>query len=101
MEEQVLQQREEVRQAKEREKALEAKMNEEIKRQVQIAVSSLQRSLSELATVNISPPGQLKSSCAFTEVPIPQDDAGLRFLVDDITAPFTTQSIFRRGIPQS
>jgi hypothetical protein len=65
-------------------------MNEEIKRQVQIAVSSLQRSLSEPTAVNISPPGQLKSSCASTEVPVPQDDARLRFPVDDITAPFTT-----------
>jgi flagellar motor switch/type III secretory pathway protein FliN len=90
LKEQVLQQREEVRQAKEREKALETRLNEEIKRQVQIAVSSLQRSLSELAAVNISPPIQLKSSCVSTKVPIPQDDAGLRFPVDDITAPFTT-----------
>jgi hypothetical protein len=55
LEEQVLQQREEIHQAKEREKALEARMNEEIKRQVQIAVSSLQRSLSESTAVNISP----------------------------------------------
>ena len=54
MEELVLEQHEEARKAKEREEALEARINEEIKRQVHIAVSSLQRS-SEPATVNISP----------------------------------------------
>jgi hypothetical protein len=43
MEEMVLESREVSREAVEREKALEAKMNEEIKRQVQIAVSSIQR----------------------------------------------------------
>ena len=89
MEELVLEQREEARKAKEREEALEARINKEIKRQVHIAVSSLQRS-SKLATVNINLPGQLKSSCAFTEVLVFQDDAGLHFSIDDITAPFTT-----------
>ena len=39
--------------------------------------------------VNISPPGQLKSSCASTELP-KQDDAALRFPVDDVTIPMTS-----------
>ena len=39
--------------------------------------------------INISPPDQLKSSCTSTELPN-QDDAMLRFPVDDITAPFTS-----------
>ena len=32
----------------------------------------------------------MKSSCASTELPVIQDDAGLHFLVDDITEPLTT-----------
>lgn len=90
MEEMVLESREVAREAVEREKALEAKMNEEIKRQVQIAVSSIQRQTASEPGVNINPPNQLKSSCASTEVPVIQDDAGLRFPVDDITDPLTT-----------
>ena len=39
--------------------------------------------------INISPPDQLKSSCASTELPN-QDDAMLHFPMDDITAPFTS-----------
>ena len=40
--------------------------------------------------VTISPVGQMKSSCASMELPVIQDDAGLRFPVDDITKPLTT-----------
>ena len=40
--------------------------------------------------VNVSPPGQLKSSCASTEVPTIQDDTKLHFPVDDVTEAFTT-----------
>jgi hypothetical protein len=90
MEEMVLESRKVAREAVEREKALEAKMNEEIKRQVQIAVSTIQRQTASEPGVNISPPGQLKSSCASTEVPLIQDDAELCFPVDDITDPLTT-----------
>ena len=32
----------------------------------------------------------MKSSCASTELPVIQDDTGLRFPVDDITEPLTT-----------
>ena len=39
--------------------------------------------------INISPPDQLKTSCASTELPN-QDDAMLHFPVDDITASFTS-----------
>jgi hypothetical protein len=90
MEEMVLESREVAREAVEQEKALEAKMNEEIKRQVQTAISSIQRQIASEPGVNISPPGQLKSSCASTEVPVIQDDTGLRFPMDDITDPLTT-----------
>jgi hypothetical protein len=39
---------------------------------------------------NISPPpGQLKSSCASTKLPN-QDDAALRFPMDDFTTPMTS-----------
>jgi hypothetical protein len=55
MEEMALGSREVAREAVEREKALEAKMNEEIKRQVQIAVSSIQRQTTSEPGVNISP----------------------------------------------
>jgi len=40
--------------------------------------------------VNVCPPGQLKSSCASTEVPTIQDDTKLHFPVDDVTEAFTT-----------
>jgi len=42
---------------------------------------------SQSADINISPLGQLKSSCASTEVPTTQADAKLRFPVDDLTEP--------------
>ena len=61
-------------------------MQEEIKRQVQLAMSQMQSTLG----VTISPVGQMKSSCASTELPVIQGDAGLRFPVDDITEPLTT-----------
>jgi hypothetical protein len=86
----VIESREAAREAIAREKALEERMNEEIKRQVQIAVSSIQGQTASEPRVNISPPGQLKSSCASTEMPTIQDDVGLHFPVDDITEPLTT-----------
>ena len=61
-------------------------MQEEIKRQVQLAMSQMQ----SMPGVTISPVGQIKSSCASTELPVIQGDAGLRFPVDDITEPLTT-----------
>jgi hypothetical protein len=90
LEEYVLESRVAVREAVEREKALEARMNEKIKKQVQIALSFIQRQTTSAPRVNISPPGQLRSSCASTELPIIQDDVGLRFPVDDITEPLRT-----------
>jgi len=86
----VMESREAAREAIAREKALEERMNEEIKRQVQMAVSSMQRQTALEPIVNISPPSQLKSSCASTEMPTIQDDVGLHFPVDDITEPLTT-----------
>ena len=62
-------------------------MQEEIKRQVQLAMSQMQSQ--STPGVTISPVGQMKSSCASTELPVIQDDAGLRFPVDDITEPLT------------
>ena len=81
--------REAAREAIAREKALEERMNEEIKRQVQMVVSSIQRQTTSEPRVNISP-RQLKSSCTSTEMPTIQDDVGLHFSVDDITEPLTT-----------
>ena len=66
---------------------LEARMQEEIRWQVQIAVSASKQA-SEPG-INISPPAQLKSRCASTEIPN-QGDIGLRFPVDDVTEPCTT-----------
>ena len=63
-------------------------MQEEIKRQVQLAMSQMQSQ--STPRVTISPIGQMKSSCASTKLPVIQDDAGLRFPVDDITEPLTT-----------
>jgi hypothetical protein len=75
------------RKALEREEALKATMNKQIRKAVEEVVSSRLQSLSQ-PSANISPgSAQLKSSCASTEVPVRQDDdAGMRFLVDDITA---------------
>ena len=61
-------------------------MQEEIKREVQLAMSQMQST----PGVTISPIGQMKSSCASTELPDIQDDTRLRFPVDDITEPLTT-----------
>ena len=61
-------------------------MQEEVRREVELALSSQRQSTSEPG-VNISPP-QLRSSCASTEVPN-QDEALQHFPVDDITMPFT------------
>jgi len=76
-----------VRKAQERKKNLEARMHEEIRRQVQIAVSASKQA-SEPG-INISQSVQLKSSCTSTEIPN-QGDTGLRFPVDDVTEPCTT-----------
>ena len=80
-----------------RENALDDRMNEEIKRQAQVAVSSIQRQTASEPRVNISPPDQLKSSCASMEMPTIQDNVGLHFPVDDITEPLTTYELH---IPQ-
>ena len=80
-------------QTEERDKSREEWMQEEIKRQVQAALSQMtsgQGTSSQQPQANISPPGQMKSSCASTEVPTIQDDSKLRFPVDDVKQPFTT-----------
>jgi len=65
-------------------------MNEQIKKAMEEVVSSHLQSLSQ-PDANISPGScQLKSSSAFIEVPMRQDDAELRFSVDDVTAPLTS-----------
>ena len=84
----VCESREALLQAQEREKDMQARMHDEIRKQVQIAMSA-QRQGSDPGINIISPPDQLKSSCASTELPN-QDDVMLRFPVDDITAPFTS-----------
>jgi hypothetical protein len=62
-------------------------MQEEIRRQVKIAVSASKQA-SEPG-IDISPPAQMKSSCTSMEIPN-QRDTGLRFPVDDITEPCTS-----------
>jgi hypothetical protein len=59
-------------------------MNEQIRKAMEEVVRQ--------PAANISPgSAQLKSSCASTEMPMRQDDdAGMRFPVDDITAPLTS-----------
>jgi hypothetical protein len=68
-------------QAQEREKAMEARMQEEIRKQVHIAMSAQRQASEPRMNDNISPPSQLKSSCASTEL-LNQDDTALRFPVD-------------------
>jgi len=81
---------EEARKAIEREEELKANMKEQIRKAMEEVVSSCLQSLSPLAT-NISPDScQLKRSCASTEVPVRQDDARLRFPMDDVTASLTS-----------
>ena len=63
-------------------------MQEEIKRQVQIAVSASKQA-SEPGSKQASVSAQLKSSRASTEIP-KQGDTGLRFPVDDVTEPCTS-----------
>jgi hypothetical protein len=80
-----------VLQSQEREKAREEWMQAEIQRQVQAALSQMTKGQgTSQPEVNVSPPGQLKSSCASTEVPTIQDDTKLHFPVDDVTEAFTT-----------
>ena len=89
LEEYVRESREALLQAQEHEKDMQARMQDEIIKQVQIAMSA-QRQASDLGiNINISPPDQLKSSCTSTELPN-QDDVMLCFPVDDITASFTS-----------
>lgn len=76
-----------VLQSQEREQSLEARMQEEIKRQVELAMSSQRQSTSEHG-VNISPT-QLRSSYASTELPN-QDDVLQCFPMDDITEKMTS-----------
>jgi hypothetical protein len=91
LEETVMKTSEVARKALEREEALKATMNEQIRKTVEEVVSSRLQSLSQPAA-NISPgSAQLKSSCASIEVPVRQDDdARMRFPVDDVTAPLTS-----------
>jgi hypothetical protein len=91
LEEAVIKTSEVARKALEREEALKATMNEQIRKAVEEVVSSHLQSLSQPAA-NISPgSAQLKSSCDSTEVPVRQDDdVGMRFPVDDITALLTS-----------
>ena len=63
---------------------MDARIQEEIKHQVELGLSSQRQSTSEHG-VNVSPP-QLRSSCASTELPN-QDDALQHFPMDDITVP--------------
>lgn len=66
-------------------------MQAEIKRQVQATLSQMTKGQgTSQPEVNVSPPGQLKSSCASTEVPTIQDDTKLHFPMDDVTEVFTT-----------
>ena len=86
-----------MREAQEREKNLEARMQEEIRRQVQIAVSASKQE-SEPG-INISQSAQLKSCCASTEIPN-QGDIGLRFPVDDVTEPCTSCELWLARVGQ-
>ncbi len=76
----------------EREKALKETMQEtiqaEVRRQVQLALSA-QKGGSSGPRATISPPAQLKSSCASTGLLLNQDDATISFPVDDVTEPMT------------
>jgi uncharacterized membrane protein len=72
-----------VLQSEEREKAREEWMQAQIQRQVQAALSQMMKGQgTSQPEVNVSPPGQLKSSCASTEVPTIQDNTKLHFPVD-------------------
>ena len=62
-------------------------MQEEIKRQVALQLSSQRQSSTSEHAVNVSPP-QLRSSCASTKLPN-QDDALPHFPMDDITVSLT------------
>ena len=78
-------------QSQERKKSREEWVQVEIKRQVQEALSQMMKGQgTSQSKVNISPLGQLKSSCASTEVPTIQDDTKLHFSMDDVTEAFTT-----------
>ena len=80
---------------------MQARMHDEIRKQVQIAMSAQRQASEPGMNVNISPPDQLKSSCASTELP-KQDDTALRFPVDDVTTPMTSIELHvPRGMTQS
>jgi hypothetical protein len=92
LEEGLIKTQEVAQRALEREQALKATMDEKIQKAVEEAVTSRLQSLSQPPAANISPcSAHLKSSCASTEAPARQvDDVGLRFPVDDVTAPLTS-----------
>ena len=84
----VIESREAVLESQRREKEMQAKMQEEVARQVQIQLSA--HGITTALGINISRPDQLRSSCASTELPDAIKDAELRFPVDDVTEPFTS-----------
>jgi len=63
-----------------------------MKGQLQIAISTQRQASYPRMNVVISPPCQLKSSSASAELPN-QDDAALRFPVDDVTTPMTSMEL--------
>ena len=69
MEEYVHESREALLQAQEREKDMQARMQDEIIKQVQIAMSAHMQASDLGMNINISPPDQLKSSCASMKLP--------------------------------
>ena len=80
---------------------MQARMQDEIIKQVEIAMSAQRQASDPGMNINISPPGQLKSSYASTELP-KQDDTALRFPVDDVTTPMTSIELYvPRGMTQS
>jgi len=86
-----------VLQSEEREKAREEWIHAEIQRQVQAALSEMTKGQgTSQPEVNVSPPGQLKSSYASMKVPTIQGATKLHFPVDDVTEAFTTYELHVR-----
>jgi len=73
--------------SQERELNMEARMQEKIRRQVALQLSSQRQPSTLEHAINISSP-QLRSSCASTELSY-QDEALQHFPMDDITMPLT------------
>ena len=87
-----------VLQSEEREKAREEWIHAEIQRQVQAALSEMTKGQgTSQPEVNVSPPGQLKSSYASMKVPTIQGATKLHFPVDDVTEAFTTYELHIPG----